>query len=442
MKPVLAWVKANLLIVIFSFLIVVTLPVCWFFSTGWSKRVIEDREKSVKGDFDKLKVNVTYTVPTIGTDQPAMTYTGAPNEVATQWFAQKRAEINEQADEVAKRALEFNSGGRKPLIDGLFPDATGAMAQSRSWALARTFSGADGVSVYAKLFEEINAGGPTPGNELAAQIQDVFDREKAALVGDAATPRSLTKEEEDKITQSLVERRKGLLQQRARRLSVFGGVETVSGQIPTGVPREPPPNAQCFEWQVDYWHLQDVLGFIRTANTDSSGQQTSVPDSVIKRIEKITLNRSPMAFRQAGEGAAGDGAAAGGEVGTIAPDFTKSPSGRWGGAGNGVYDVLTARVQLIVSSRRLPEIFDAVVKSNFMAITDLDLSEVDIWQELEQGYFYGDESVIRVSLDLQTVWLRSWTTPFMPKAVRAQLGIPDPPAPEGASPAEGTKTGG
>ena len=40
------------------------------------------------------------------------------------------------------------------------------------------------------------------------------------------------------------------------------------------------------------------------------------------------------------------------------------------------------------------------------------------------GYFYGSEPVTEVTLLVETIWLRSWTTPFMPDEVKTSLGIP------------------
>ena len=58
-----------------------------------------------------------------------------------------------------------------------------------------------------------------------------------------------------------------------------------------------------------------------------------------------------------------------------------------------------------------------------MTVTDVDLQEVDIWEELRQGYYYGTEHVVRATISVETVWLRSWVTPIMPDPVKQTLGI-------------------
>ena len=59
-----------------------------------------------------------------------------------------------------------------------------------------------------------------------------------------------------------------------------------------------------------------------------------------------------------------------------------------------------------------------------MTVTDVDLYEVDIWEDLERGYYYGSDHVVRAVLSIETVWLRSWMKDFMPSTVRTALGVP------------------
>ena len=77
-----------------------------------------------------------------------------------------------------------------------------------------------------------------------------------------------------------------------------------------------------------------------------------------------------------------------------------------------------------VSCQDLPTFIDAIGKVNFMTVLDLDLQSVDIWEELQQGYYYGEDHVVRVSMTIETVWLRSWVAPLMPDPVKETLGVP------------------
>ena len=79
-------------------------------------------------------------------------------------------------------------------------------------------------------------------------------------------------------------------------------------------------------------------------------------------------------------------------------------------------------MSLVVSSARLLDLLDAIESTGFMEVLDLDLAEVDVLGDLDGGYYYGPEHVVRVRLDVETIWLRSWTAQYTPKIVREILG--------------------
>ena len=96
---------------------------------------------------------------------------------------------------------------------------------------------------------------------------------------------------------------------------------------------------------------------------------------------------------------------------------------------NPLYDVRTADVWLIVDPQRLPGILDALARQNFITVTGLTLEAADPYEALQEGYFFGSGTVAELHLTLETVWLREWTSPFMPRSVKQALGVADlPPA--------------
>ena len=49
-------------------------------------------------------------------------------------------------------------------------------------------------------------------------------------------------------------------------------------------------------------------------------------------------------------------------------------------------------------------------------------------QDLREGFWYGGDALVEARLTVETVWLRSWQKPLMPRKVRDALGIaPDAP---------------
>jgi hypothetical protein len=152
--------------------------------------------------------------------------------------------------------------------------------------------------------------------------------------------------------------------------------------------------------------IEYLLKAVDTANR-SGERRTGVPDSVVKRIESISL--SPLDVPDPNAASSG------------APSAPTSITGRQSGGGNGLYDIRNAKMSVIVSSAKLPQFFDAISRTNFMSVTGLYVEDVDEWAELENGYYYGSEHVVRAVVDIETVWLRSWMSPLMPPDIRNLL---------------------
>lgn len=452
MKKVWTWIRSNLLVVIFSVVILIVLPVSYFVSSGWNTSIREKRQSAVKADYDNLtSQKVVYRVPSLRPGETAYEYSGAPNAEITQRFAELKKAVEAQAGGVVTAAEELNSRNHlgpdgKPhvLVDGLLPSSSGPDFQSKARLLAERLVGTSSEpSVYKALFDRINAGDPLSGPDMPIRLADARQREVDQIIGTQAQ-RNLTPDEEAKITKILVEKRKSLTQSGARRMSVYGGPSALLGFVPATPPNEAPPIKRCFQWQADYWLVEDLLAAVKLANTGPDGQLLPVTESVVKRIEKITPKGSPLGAsaveqQQTSSGHEGGEAveapAAASPTAQVVPDFTASITGRWSGPGNAVYDVRRVEMVLVVSSKNLPKFFDAVSRANFMTVTDCDLFDVDLWADLEQGFYYGEESVVRARVEIETVWLRSWTTALMPKSLKEELGI----AAEPVTPAEGEK---
>lgn len=442
MKNVLAWCKAHLLVVICSALVLVIVPASFVLSSFWNKSIHTKRQAEVDDAYKKLKaMNVSYAVPSLDPAVPALTVTAEPNEELTKFFDAERKKVLAQASGVVKKADQFNRKSHRALLDGLLPGGRGPEAQSKARAFAELLVGGPGTPpAYQTLFDEINAGEPRDAGQLAVQLSDVATRKHNALAGEGSTARPLTAEESAEITKELKETRLGQYQSRARELSVFAGMGVLGNNILLTVPKAPPTNGEVFAWQADYWLISDVLRAVDAANT-IDGRRTTVDameaksSSVVKRIQQITFEKASWQPRakSGNEPVAEESAAAAAPTDAqLTADYKQSISGRFGGPGNGVYDVRYAFVTIVVSAARLPQFLDAVARTNFMTVVDVDLKEADAYGDLERGYYYGDEPVVVATMEIEAVYLRSWTTPFMPAEIKKVLGIPEPVPAEGA----------
>lgn len=444
MKPVLAWIKANILIVIFGVLILVIIPTAWFFGSSWGESQRVERAKAANDQLSKLKAaTVDYKLPQVDPSVAEVALNKAePNPAITEWFKTHKEELAKVAAAAYKLAEDFNKGvgpdaaslGRTehaPMVQGLFPKGADKDAETEKLnQMEDKLLGKRGnPNPYQAILDRVRAGGPADPVKLAAAVNDLALRESEKVT---ANKRELTPEERTKLTQTLAERRLGEYQNRAREISFYATLASLP-QGPNGVqiehiadPRLIEPN-NFFVYQWDLWVIDDVLTALRVANTGANGQIMMADQGVVKRLESMQISGIP------GMGLAAQGqppevsdpnpppAAADAKPGMIPTDPRVSITGRTGGAWNTFFDIRTVQMTVVVSSSRLRELVHAIERTNFMSVTDMDLSEVDVWEDLRQGYFYGQEHVVRAKLSIETVWLRSWTEPLMPEKLKLIL---------------------
>lgn len=452
MKNILPWLKKNWLIPTLCVVMLAVLGTTWWFSTAWNERIRDEQQKAAGDLLTQVNnLKVTYALPVVAGDTKAVEVSSPPNSVLTQKFAERKKQLLDQREGVVKVAEAFNKGDKKPLIEGLFPAPAVGQEQSKPLDFVQKLAGnpSQGTqSAYQGLLDSIRAGGPVVSSQLEAQLNDILRRETEKIKGGGGG-RELTAGEKESLARLLLDARRAEYVRRANEISVYadmsifpsaggasapggGAIQSASSiggsnQILLAAPAIPPNVRQTFIWQSDFWLLQDVFAIIRTANAGPGGKLSSERDSVVKRIEKIDI--LPWRAQTASEGMGNEMGGAGAAP-AAAGEFATSISGH-SDASSTEYDVRRARVTMIVSSARLPELFNAVGRTNFAFITGFAMEKVDGWQDLAQGYYYGDENVVRVQLDLEFTWLRSWTEPLFPDVVRKGLGLPDraPPAP-------------
>lgn len=423
MKKVLAWAKANLIVVASLAVIVVSLPVSYVLSSGWNKKITEAEQKRVQAELGKVNnKELSYTIPPVMPDDEPVRLKAAPNEQLIEWFAQQNEAVQAQAQTVAQAAEAFNQQGRTPLVEGLFPEpADDDARQLKPIDFVRALEGGPGVvSVYEQLVDSIDAGMPRDPEQILARLED----ERTRLINDLERQRGpgpLTPDEESKLIEELVARRLGEVQRDAKRYSVFadaGMLADAVGPPLTGLANNPSLSV-LFGYQWNLWTVQSLLDGIAAANRDERGRLTRVEDSIVKRVKSIGLDT----VKFSGEGLVRDRPSVSSRNGLVGTSPGWSLTGRVSNPGNQLYDVRQVRMSLIVDAAKLPELIAGIQSSNFMTVLDVDLNSVDVWDELTQGFWYGPVPVVEAQITVEVVFLRSWTVPLMPTAVRDALGV-------------------
>lgn len=451
MNKVLAFIKGNLIIVISVVLILAFLPVGYIFSGKWNAKVQTKVNDAYNGEKRKIESSgrVTYAVPAVLEGEDDLSESRAPNERVTDFYAQAKAARIEQVNDVVQRGTAFNQGDHVELVPGLLPAAPDASTRQR---LGRTMSEAivgtyDTPSVYQRKLQRLNAGSPPDAQDVAqslAQTKESLEQQFRS----ANTDGNLTTAQQDQLQRELTSSRLGQYISRAKSLTFYcdmeaivngtgsTGATTVSGEYSVIPSSNWSPSqiteSVVFTWLWDFWVVSDILDAAALANSNAASGAMVIPEAPVKRIDSIRVSALEVTESASASGSDDDsyqlrsnnrnfgGSSSSSAASTEAPSFT----GREGGTANSPFDIRTAEVSVVVSSQHLPKFLDAIGKVNFMTVTDIDLQEVDVWEELKQGYYYGDDHVVRATLKIETVWLRSWVTPMMPNPVKEALGVP------------------
>ena len=488
-KPMLEWDKGSVWIVVFSVVIVALLPASFVMSRSWNKKILAEQEKAGTSELEALKkARVKYVLPQFHPKISEVSFTAEPNAAIDAHFRDARTSAAAQVASVAGAAEDFNRGageraagvGRsefRPLVEGLFPkvalseseaanpNAANDKEQAKLNEAEDKFLGKRGnANPFLALLKTVNAGAPSANDTLFAQMKDQRAREEEKIT---QGKRKLDPDEEKRLADLMKGSRLGEYQHRARTIGVYmtidalplplndesarmgrqGGSEPLGDLIepfatlPMGtIERKDLTRPKMFMHQWNLWVLSDLLSAVRLANTGPDGKLLGVDQATVKRVERIALrNPDGMMTLDPKPAAEEDPYAvvptspvppAETTPGLAALDPSVSITGRVRGGWNKYYEVRRADVTCVVASERLQQFLGAIARTNYMAVTDLDIDkEVDTWGELSQGYYYGDEHVVRVTMSIESVWLKGWLQPLMPVEIQTALGMEVPPEP-------------
>ncbi len=442
MGKILGWVKAHVIPVICVAIVIVSLPVAYVFSSKMAKSVSEDLQSKVKSEFSKVhQQNVNYQLPAYSPEMEAVLLSHPPNAAITSWFREQAEQIRAEAESVTEAGIRFNNRDHAPLVAGLFPEPTNPDDRRlKPYEFLRALMGYRGApSVVDALMDRVSAGTPPDSARVAIQIDEERTRYIAELERERGPGQNLSAEEREAMAAHLREARIARYRSQAGRLSVYinPAVLQAAIEIPETEPANPPSLATLFEKQWNVWVVTDMLDAIARANTDDRGRTQRVvpvssgsPGSIVKRVNAIDVRIGGSGEQYLGslvyqgERTVADrptpSSGKGGLVG-IAEEY--SLTGRLSNPDNQVYDVIDVRLDLVVDVERLPRLLQAFEEVNFMSVLDVDIEEIDVWQDLQEGYVYGGGSIARATVLLETLWLRDWTVPLMPPAFRAGLGV-------------------
>ncbi len=438
----MAWAKTNWMIVVLVAVAILVLPGLWVFSSMMNAKLRESHQKNVdKAIKPLLQPSVTYSI-TMPDGRRIEELSVAPTTQTTAWYSKQWQSLKSEMDKVGGAAEAFNKHGHKALVEDLFPKPSPLEDVFKRRRLAELFK--QNHAAEGPLLTAINAGGPASTEQLAEMLKDFRKNKEEQFQNERNTQPdpATTQQWQDEALQI----RLGQYQLRARQIALYAD-ESSFPALPNI--RQEPSLAECWDLQEQYWIHEDILAAIKRANEagDTGSAESGVSGSVIKRL--LSLQAGDVDYDAAQEPAPGaaqppvpppmdpgmDGG--GGGMPPAGPNFTGNLTGRRGGAEAGnFYDVRKATVRVVADAERLPVFFDALAATNFITVLDVDMTAVDTATDLKGGYYYGTRPVVEATIEVETIWLRSWRVPMMPAGVKNFLHVPEPPPP-----APGTEPG-
>jgi hypothetical protein len=460
-QQVLMWAKANTLVVVFCAIVVVVPVGSYFGAEAFSSgvRAGADKRAQVYNDLETAaKAKVELPIP----GGQSFPLAGLPNEAVVQEYEQILVKVSDDARAVYGSARTFNTGSsgnpkHVPAVDpAVFPGYSRANRAERESVRLKVGEGIR--QAYERLLADCRIGRPPEASSMTSAIEAA---EKRFVQGE------LKQESRAKLDSAQVELLdkhlgKARIEQYfevAKKTSFYldpGAIELPSkesiNQLLKAAKDEQSQSkalddhdSALFELQWKFWVVADVMRAFSAAN----GSTPSVLQAPVKRVLRIQVlpseklgapasggEASPMGGEQPTAEAPADGAAAPAATVAVASaklgapnidpkvdaprDYSKRFTGR---VSNPVYDVRLAEVTFVAETAKLPKVLDALGAQNLMTVANVRVSQADPFAAAREGYLYGAEPVSLVTATVESIWLREWTAPFMPAAVRTALGI-------------------
>ena len=422
MNVALEWVKSNVFIVIFIVVMLAALIALPLVASGMNAEIAEEVESRAKKLNELARLEQTQ-VSAPGDAAAGRSQAALVNEQLLDAYRANVRVVQEDADLVLAKAVEHNQKGRGVLMEQVFP----APPPRLEVVIPNQFYERV-LEAYDELFEDIKAGSPPTAEELQGELERHESQFLThTLAKDADDP--LTSDEQRELQQAMTNFRLLGYAQAASNIKLFVSKDAL--EIPHSNPTTLPSMAELFEWQWKSGIHEDLLQGLADANRSYG----SVLDAPVKRVTWTSVGGSVAGAsagsqtqdprRGAGGGARQSSQASGRPANPKAEaplDFSVSFTGR---TSNPLYDVRYVDVDLIVDTSRIPEVLDALAKRNFITVTRMRTRPADPYVAAAEGYYYGSEPVSLVSLRLETIWFRLWTSPFMPSSVKQYLGVPE-----------------
>jgi len=438
---VLGFIKKNILS-LSSGLVAILCIAATFYPLGGMQDQLKDEAQTAAQDYSTLQAlskprNLPTTNPT-QTDPGKLA--NFPNLATINWGNDQKAKFAKASQSILQSVQELSAKGHETVVPGAFAPTS---PQAVLYAFATTYglvlttdptiSGVGDPSASPPLaadptlhqYNQLNIQNdilhgclpPTPEDILQAGAKLKVEKYDPMVILKNGVP--VNQLELD--TQWNTERATlGLKMKRGAALHHKMYVEKDAFTVNTAIsPHDPPTLENMWYAQLQVWMQRDLAYAIADENSKSN----SILTSPVKRLLQMSVPVAGLYVvppPAAGAASPGGIPSAAKDTEAITPNFTVSPFGRYS---NGMYDVLAFEMTVDVDASKVNEFIETLSRGRLISVNVQSEFALDSAAESRNGYLYGSSPMVRIVLDGEMLYMRSWTQDLMPEKVKMALGL-------------------
>jgi hypothetical protein len=330
-------------------------------------------------------------------------------------------QIKAESTKMYEAAVKLNT--HEQLVPNALPDIPGVTSLTFRDIYVRAMDQTTNGRANNIAFTTLKGGMPPTDADIQARRQKIDKemRERAPLDPNGAPINAPVFA--DQLRMALAKVPDQLTLERSKQIKMYIDANALSPhqQIMSLALSRAPDVRDIFAAQLGYWVQKDVLDSLAAVNKDAADVSSAPAKHLIKisfadptfRAFTTLMPPTPGAQPQSEDPAAPQ-----------PPNFAVSPTGR---ATNGIYDVVRFNLKVNVDAESVPLILQELSRNKFVTVTNVSIQAVDNGQFQARRFYFGEKPVVQLDIQAEQLFMRQWTKPLMPTAVKQALGVPNPP---------------
>jgi len=328
-----------------------------------------------------------------------------------------KEKLNKESANAVNVVVQLNT--HKPLLPGILPQGSAPLDYRAAYVQRLGTNG----SLYKTVLQ---AGLPPTSDEVKLEGERLWKTKfEPQLVMDGQGKAFNEDSVKAQYSAELLLLPARMRQDRARMCKLYAGADALPiDPVVSNLSGLPPDPRKIWWSQLELWITEDVCQSLADANKPAADVSTSA----VKRLLKLEIPGPDQAMIFTGNRSAAGAASAVDpsapavlpEVNSPVPlDYKITPSGRVSCA---MYDVVQFRLEMVVTAKDIPWILDCLVRNKLISVLNVEsIVAEDVTSAEKNGFFYGQQPVVRMSVRCEALFLREWTKDLMPEAIKRML---------------------